>query len=315
VAILSSIYEDKNMNQSLSRVTRYLSAISLGIALICLGAIRVQAQNFSLYSNFQSMSPSQLGTLQIKLTYVGPQGETIPTTVFSPVSPDLAVFVPFHRANISYSNDSLPVNTVSVTAGELQAVINNVTTLPNVTAGNVDSQAYLSFSMVNTADITKGFEAVLNLANASDLLEKFRAALAANQTAVQRLNDLACSINILDPARPIDATAQIKIAFSGLRLNRATKRFVGTATLTNGSTNSITGPISVVLDLPSGVELFNANGNTCGTTPQGRPFINLLLTDNVFPANGSAVLPLEFSSPNVQPITSNSKILAGPGTR
>lgn len=313
-SVLSPIVRMK-MNRSLSRTTRYLLAMSLGLAFICLGVIRVQAQNFSPYSDFQSMSLSQLATLQIKLTYVGPQGPAIPTTVFSPAAPDLTVFVPFQHTGISYDNDNLPIHAVSVTAADLQTIINKVSALPNVTAGSVDSQTYLSFSMVNTGSGVNGFEAVLNLANASDLLRKFRTALPANPAAVQQLTDLACAVNILDPTRPTDVTAQIKLTFSGWRFNRTTKRFVGTATVTNSSSSGIPGPVSLVLQLPGNVELFNAVGNTCVATPPGSAFINFPLPNSVFPAGGSAALTLEFSSPNVEPITMSPKILAGPGTR
>src|SRR5207245_924402 len=182
------------MERSLICHTIRLLGASLSALLICLAPMQAQAQNFSPYSDFQSMSLSQLATLQVKLTFVGPQREVIPTVVFTSSSNtlDLSLFVHFHRGNISYTNDGFQVNSFSATTLELQSVINNVATLPAVTAGGVDSVRYLSYSMVNTAGGTKGFEAVLNLSNASALLAQLRAALANNPTGLRQLADLAC---------------------------------------------------------------------------------------------------------------------------
>jgi hypothetical protein len=226
---------------------------------------------------------------------------------------DPSKFVPFRRPGINYSNDDHDLRTFSTTAEELQAVVQNVGTLPNVTAGGATGD-FLSFGLLNTAGSTKAFEALLNKADSSDLLSKLRLALQANKKGLQTLSDFGCSLELLEPGRPADATSQVSVNVGGVRLNRSTGRYVATATVTNNSAD-LSGPLSLVVDVTGGVSLFNGDGVTCATTPVGRSFINLPLTNNTLPSGGSATVTLEFVNPNSQPIKVTTKVLAGPGAR
>lgn len=115
--------------------------------------------------------------------------------------------------------------------------------------------------------------------------------------------------------QPTDVTANISVEISGIRLNRQTGRFVGTAIATNNSGQSIPGPVSLVFDLQGNVKLFNANGTTSATNPSGRRFINLSLIGNELPPGGNSQVTLEFENPDKVPIQATTKVLAGPGTR
>src|SRR5438132_3328777 len=127
------------------------TGLALG-ALLLVGASMIHAQSFSPYSDFQAMSATDLQTLQVKLTYVGPQQEPTPTVAFtSPTNVlNLSQFVPFRRPAFNYGNDDLDVRSFSASVGELQAVIQDVGTLPNVTAGGATGD-FLSFGLLNTA--------------------------------------------------------------------------------------------------------------------------------------------------------------------
>src|SRR5262245_25947924 len=154
-------------------------------------------QSFSPYSVFQSMSLTDLATLQVKLTYVGPQREVHQTVLFaaSPSVFNLSLFLPFRRPGISYSNDNASVLSFTASTTELKAVIDNVGLLPNVTAGGVSSSPYLSFALLNTAGGTKAFEAILDLTDAASLFTQIRLALAQNTSGGLRLvSDQACSM-------------------------------------------------------------------------------------------------------------------------
>jgi hypothetical protein len=274
-------------------------------------------QMFSTYSDFQAMSLEQLKTLQVKLTYVGAQLEPISTVAFTSSfnTLELAKFVPFRRPGIHYGNDNSGVQTFAATPEELKAIIDNVGTLPNITAGGVASDPFLSFALFNSAGSDKAFEAVLNQADALSLFDKLRLALQNNKIGSRIVAEMACPLDLIGTGRPTDVTTNVTIIISGTRLNRNTGRFVSTATVKNTSTTSILGPISLVLGFQGNVSLFNSDGHTCGITPVGQDFINLALPGGVLPANGSVQVVLEFNSPDKESIKPTTKVLAGPGAR
>lgn len=275
----------------------------------------LHAQSFSPYSDFQSMTLAQLATLQVKLTYVGPTSEPLSSVAFTSTTNtlNLSLFVPFRRAGIGYSNDDLAVPlTFTASAQELKSVIDNVATLPNVTAGGVATTRFISFSLVNTQPATKGFEAVLNSADARLLFDQLRLSLASNGSGLKQLSQMACPLNLLEAARPTDVSASVSVSLSGVRLNRTTGRFVGTATVTNNSGTSLATPVSVVFIPTANVRLAMADGTTCGSTPVGAPFINL---PSALGAGQSADITVEFNNPDRLSFTATTKVLSGPGAR
>jgi hypothetical protein len=287
--------------------------IGVGIAIV-LGGM-ASGQTFSPYSVFQSMSLSDLATLQVKLTYVGPQNEALPTVAATaPGNPvNLALFVPFHRPGISYANDALPVLSFTASPNQLQTMITNVGQLANVTAGTVSANPYLSFALLNTAGGTHAFEAVLGTTDAAALFTQLLAAFGGNSPGILLISRQECSIGIVQPGVPTNVSAQLSVAVSGVRLNRSTGQFVGTATVTNTSTSPIIGPITLVLQLPSGITLFNEQGSTCAIFPQGRPFLNLPVGS--LAAGGVAQVTLDFVNPSLLPISVTTTVFAGPGGR
>jgi hypothetical protein len=268
----------------------------------------------SPYSDFQAMSLDDLKTLQVKLTYLGPRKDILSTVAFTSTfnTLDLSKFVPFRQPGFDYDADDLSVQTFSASPAELKAVIDNVAMLPAVTAGGVASPPYLSFMLLNTLGSTKVFEAILSKADTADLFAKLRLALASNKDGLRKLNDMACPLGVLESGTPTDVSAQVGVTLGGVRINRATGRFVGTATLKNNSAVAIAGPVSLLLDLPGSVSLFNSDGTTCGTTPRGREFINVPAG---LAAGASAQLTLEFNNPDSEAIKPTTKVLAGPGAR
>jgi hypothetical protein len=109
-----------------------------------------------------------------------------------------------------------------------------------------------------------------------------------------------------------DISGSIRVTRSGFTFNFGTQRFTQTITLTNTSTSSITGPISVALDsLSAGASLFNKAGVTL-CTPNGSPFINAGFTSLAAGASSSVVL--QFTDPSKAAITYITRVL-GAGTR
>jgi hypothetical protein len=225
----------------------------------------------------------------------------------------LSLFLPFRRSGINYSNDDLPsIRSFSASQQELKAVIDNVGTLPNVTAGGVAAEPYFSFALLNSQPSTKAFEAVLNKSDSASLFAQLRLSLVNNREGLRKVSDLACPLDLLEPARPTDVSANVKVTLSGVRLNRSTGRYVGTATVMNTSAAALATPISIVFLPAKNIGLANADGTTCGTTPVGAPFINL--SSSLGPGQSTAVT-LEFDNPDRDQIMVTTKALAGPGAR
>lgn len=305
-------------NKNFKRLSKSFAVGSTILAVvILLWVSRSEPQVFSPYSDFQTMSLDELKTLQVKLTYVGIQTRPISSLAFT--SPfhalNLAAFVPFRRPGIEYSNDDIKVRTFTASPEELKAIIDNVAVLPNVIAGGVAQNPYLSFALLNTSNGTKSFEAVVSKADSLDLFGQLRLALQSNKTGLRMLSEIACPLDLLEPERPVDVSANVDVTISGVRLNRTTGRFVGTATVTNASGQSLPGSVSLVLDPVGNVRLFNADGTTCGTNPVGRGFINLPLIDNELPPGASVQVTLDFENPDREPVNTTTKVLAGPGAR
>jgi hypothetical protein len=295
-----------------------LRAFALAVALACLGPAPANAQTLSPYSDFQAMTTEQLATLQVKLTYVGPQNAAIRSVAFtSPAnSIDLSVFIPFRRPGINYANDSVPPQTFQATKEELESVIDNAGSLPAVTAGGVGAPQFLSFSLYNSQPTPKAFEAVLNPDDSADLFGKLRLSLAGNPQGLRTLAGMACTLGLLEPERPTDVTASTEIKVTGLRPDRHTGRFVGSVSVKNNSGSALPAPLSLVLDLPGSVRLARDDGTTCGTSPVGRQFVHLSAPPAGLAPGETVTMTLQLENPEKEAVSSTGfKVLAGPGAR
>jgi hypothetical protein len=289
-----------------------IGALFLSLVL----STQVSAQTCVPYSTFQAMSPQTLQTLQAKLTYVGIQDKIVPSVVFTSTSqvPDVTLFNAVHKPGVDYSNDT-KVNTFNATTTELQALISNLGKVPAVTGGTVDPNPFFSISLVNPAGGNVCFESVVSAAASADVFTQLRASLTTNANGLQRVTDLGCPLSVVDPLKPTDVTTQVAVVFSGLRLNRANGRFVGTVSLKNNGTTALTGPLSLAVRTPGNVALSNGAGTTCGTLPAGVPFLNVPLTGNTLAAGATVQANTEFTNPDGGAAATTVTVLAGPGTR
>ena len=109
-----------------------------------------------------------------------------------------------------------------------------------------------------------------------------------------------------------DVTSQVRITRSGFRYNNATGHFLQTVTIKNTSSSRISGPISLVLEgLSSNATLYNKKG----TTGNGNPYIDLVLSLGYLDPGASVSIVLEFVNPSRQGITYTPHVLAGSGPR
>lgn len=159
-----------------------LAGLGLALALVPLprGGAPAEAEPLSEFADFQNLGPDDLATLQVKLTYVGPQGKAIPTVAFAAGPVDMSRFLPFRRDGVHYGNDDLGAETFAATTAELQAAIDAAGGIPAATTTDPAADALLSFMLQASPDGGDiGFEAILDHEDARFLLDALRLALDA----------------------------------------------------------------------------------------------------------------------------------------
>jgi YVTN family beta-propeller protein len=143
----------------------------------------------------------------------------------------------------------------------------------------------------------------------------------ANQSVSGSCMDVAGNVasatvqNIsIDTSCATDVSSSVSVTRSGYTYNFATQRFFQTVKLTNSSTSTISGPVSLVLDgLSANASLFNSSGaTTCAALP-GRPFVTTTAPSLAPGASVSVVL--QFTNPTKAATTYGARVLAGSGIR
>ena len=287
-------------------------------AMMLAGSQSVRAQTFSPYSDFQSMSLTQLGTVQVKLTYLGEQTASVVTVAFTPPGNaiNMALFTPYRRPELDYGNDDSSPRTFSATTLQLKALIDGVGTLPDVTDGDVDPDGFVSFALLSSvAGTTKVFEAVANTTTGPALFEKMLNAVAGDAEGVRLLTGFGCEVHTLPRAMPRSLEGLVRIDFGGFRRDRrASRQFVGRVRVTNTSALSIAAPLSLVVIRHGNAAFLGGTGVTCNIRPSGFPYVDLPIGSGLAPG-ASVATTLRFANPNDSKLTVRFRAFAGPGTR
>jgi hypothetical protein len=273
------------------------------------------AQTFSPYSDFQAMSLTQLGTLQVKLTHVGEIGPTGPAVLFGASSGSLnvALFTPYRRSEFVYLTDDMRPMQFVATTQLLKALIDSVATLSGVTDGNVDPGGDVSFALLNTSGGTKAFEAIVDSANGQALLGKIIEALRPNSEAVKAIRDFGCGLGLLPHGPPTDVTAATTVKASGLRLDRVNTQYVGKIRVTNASGASLAAPLVLVMSSDAQAIVQESEGTTCNISPSGATFVTLLASGSLGPG-ASIEKTLHVKNPGRTKLNVAYKVFAGAGT-
>jgi hypothetical protein len=283
--------------------------LQLAAALLAGTVASVQpahGQALSPYSDFQAMTNGELNTLQVKFSFLGDNLSQQKTLLFRArgLVPDVEVFAPYHRNAFADYYDDVFSNLITFSAStqQLRAVIDSVATLPQITAGAVDSAGFVSFAMAGRRNgTTRVFESIVRVPNGKLLFGRLLAALASNDSATAALKDLACGLGMLPVGPPSDVTSSFAIRVRGFRNGRKTGGLVGTARLTNTSGQSITGPVIFVFQPPGGVDAVSPSGRTCAVYPHGAPYYTLPIGSFLAP-NQSVTVTLRFDNPDGVPI-------------
>jgi hypothetical protein len=303
-------------------------AVIAAVGLV-VGSTASNAQPNAEYSEFQGLSQEELETLHMKFTYVGGSFNVPLSHVYtaSGTVPDMPLFDPCGRPEFDYVSDGFDPVHFTATTQELQAAIDSVATLPQITAGDVDSLGYLSFSLLYVkGGSTKCFEAVVDEENGRELFLKLREAFAGNLDVVDDLTHLACANGMLQALAPADVTEDVHLRFSAIEEENASEVFVGRVTVTNVSSATLPATmILVVKPKNQTVDLLNADDRTCQLAPLRAQFIELPVPADGLLVDESVEVELRFSNPSRRPIELywqrrdgkrvTPKVYAGPGDR
>jgi hypothetical protein len=112
----------------------------------------------------------------------------------------------------------------------------------------------------------------------------------------------------------VNVSAYVTVTRGALILNVASGQVFQTVTITNTSSATIIGPISLVLDsLSANASLSNATGSLNVLGPPDSPYINVA-GGNLAPGQNTSIT-LQFADPTRAAISYATRVLAGPGPR
>jgi len=280
----------------------------------------LSAQTLSPYSEFQGLTSNELATLQVKVTDVGERTRQVYTLVVTSAGHrvDLAVFRPFYRQEFFeyYGSDFDVPRAYTASPEELVGLIDSVADIPAIVDGGVDVNGHMSFAMsVVKRGEAKVFGSILNAADSKLLFGRILSALTANGGATAEITYFACVSGMLPGPFPVDVTSKVTIRIRGFRKDRATGEFVGSARVTNISSQAIAAPLIFVFSPPENIKAVAPSGTTCMIDPGGSPFLTLPVGAALAP--GAHVdVKLRLSDPDGDPIQLlYPRVFAGPGFR
>ncbi|GAF71168.1 unnamed protein product, partial [marine sediment metagenome] len=151
------------------------AAVVVSVVIVTMSGSSVASEPLSPYSDFQLYDLEELETLQVKLTYVGPQKKPTQTLAFTSSfnTLDMSRFVPYRQPDIHYSNDDITLRTCTASPEELDLLIDKAGELEAVTNGGVAAEPIVSFMLFNSTEAgDKGFDVILNEADTAALFDK-----------------------------------------------------------------------------------------------------------------------------------------------
>ncbi|MBV8817384.1 MAG: alkaline phosphatase D family protein [Acidobacteriaceae bacterium] len=105
------------------------------------------------------------------------------------------------------------------------------------------------------------------------------------------------------------AFTNFSVTRGGFAVNRRTNRVTQTLTVTNASTQPMSGPILIALDNLRNTTVVSATGTTANTSPTGSPYVFVSSAD--LAAGASATVTLQFTVPASGGITYSPRVISG----
>ena len=280
-------------------------------------AHKCNAQTYTPYSYFQSLSLGDMGRIQTKITFMGMQNVSVATIAFAvqgnPMN--LGLFTTFQRSGFDYGNDRFAAKSFNAGPQELKAMIDSVGTVPEVTSGDAESLSVISFSLLDTLGGTsRVFESIVGTGNARKLFAKLLSVFRNNGEASDDLRLFGCSEGLLPNDPPTNVDGSVSVRFSGVRADRAAKgQFVGQVKVTNTSGTTITAPVTLLVVVGGSADLIGAQGHSCRTNVAAHSYV--ILSPSVGLAPGATIeRVLRFADPSLEKFNTSFHVFSGPGT-
>ena len=225
-------------------------------------------------------------------------------------APEWPVFAKFAS---KYLNDVRPV----VTAGQsLNFPIGSSSSVGPLTgtAGGAGSLQNWQIKGGNAAyvfalDRNTGYVTVPDRTQLNGNIASYNLTVMASDSVLPSHDTL---VSIVMPA-DITASGIVTVTRGAMIYNFTTGRFTQSVVVKNNTVNTISGPISLVVDgLSSNASLFGATGVTATAAPLGSPYVN---SASSIAAGKSVSILLQFTDPSRTPVTFTPRVLAGSTAR
>ena len=277
------------------------------------------AQPYSGFGDFQKLGETELQSLQVKLTYLGPVDYPVYSLIFTSTGGtiDVGAFTPFRRNAFvtEYGLDGLGPRSFKVSTAILAAMIDSIAGLAGVTDGGVDSGGVVSFAMLETSGDTTAFESIVDTTNGRALVSKMLAAFGSQPEALRATTEAACRYDLLAGSPPMNVTAQVLIKTSGPRRLRKTDEYSIQIRITNTSKATLALPLTLVPRIVgANVVLLDEDGFTCAIDPMGVPYVNLVAEGGLAPSE-SLDVTVRIRNPSNERLRITPEVFAGTGTR
>lgn len=263
----------------------------------------------SPYSVFTAAPESELDSLGILLSYVGPLQATKRTVVFGPIDgrkPRVSDFEPYHLLDL-YIPDA---EVVTVDRMALSTLIDSLGTLglrPKVPAHYWE----LLVSMELTIDgVDHGFETVLDSSTSTIVFRQFWDILSDNHAAKEALHAIGCSSFLLPETPPMDVTNSVNVDVGHVHVDRSSGFYVAMARIENTSREDLPGPMIIAVDVDLPMLIKKSDGRAC-VIPNGNWIIRL--SDEDLAPGQHVTVPLYFWGGEKEGIKPRIWVYSGPG--
>ena len=192
-------------------------------------------------------------------------------------------------------------------------MVDSVATIPDVTAGDVDSIAFYSFELVDTtASPIAGFGAIVNENGLRDLIPRLYLALKSNPRASTALARIGCAVGGAMGPSGVDVTSHATLRLGRFSQDPVTRRMTCVARVTNNGPDTLAAPLTLLIEpSPAHVSLLEADGFSCGVLGPGCSFV--VLTEGALPPETTVERRLVFANPRQENVRFAHRVYAGTG--
>lgn len=266
------------------------------------------------FSHFSALDSAGVAKLQVQLTYLGGARRRLPTLSFTTtgVPPDSGLLARFRRPRFAYGVNSSGHLACAIPAADLRALLDSLGTLPDVTAGDVDSVALYSLQLVDTSSAAlRGFEAILNAESARETIQRLFLALGRHPRATTALARIGCALGGGMGPRGDEVTRSTSVRLGRFAFDPAQRRMTCVAQVTNIGRDSLPGPITLLVEpRPDRLTLVEADGFGCGYASPGGAYVVVPLDAPLAPG-ASVERRLVIVNPRQEDVRFSHRVFAG----